>query len=74
MTGLTQRMTELKTEWLSILHGLVENINTRFGHFFSLLGFAGEVRLAEGSHDNDFENYGLKIFVKYREREPLQVR
>jgi hypothetical protein len=68
-----QRMEELKTEWLGILNGLVENINQRFSRFFSILDFAGEVRLTHGAHDNDFENYGLKIFVTYREREPLQV-
>jgi chromosome segregation ATPase len=68
-----QQMEELKTEWLSILNGLVENINQRFSRFFALLDFAGEVRLAHGTHDNDFENYGLKIFVTFREREPLQV-
>jgi hypothetical protein len=68
-----QRMEELKTEWLGILNALVENINQRFSRFFSILDFAGEVRLTHGAHDNDFENYGLKIFVTYREREPLQV-
>ena len=73
MAEQAQRMEELKTEWLGILNGLVENINQRFSRFFSILDFAGEVRLTHGAHDNDFENYGLKIFVTYREREPLQV-
>ena len=37
------------------------------------MGFAGEVQLHEGSHENDFDNYGIKILVKYRDSEPLQV-
>ena len=36
------------------------------------MGFAGEVQLHTGEHENDFENYGIDILVKFRDREPLQ--
>ena len=37
------------------------------------MGFAGAVELHTGNHLNDFDNYGIKILVKYRDSEPLQV-
>ena len=46
----------------------------RFSKFFGIMGFAGGVQLHTGSHENDFDNYGIKILVKYRDTEPLQVR
>ena len=38
------------------------------------MGFVGEVKLHTGAHENDFDNYGIKIFVKFRNSQPLQVR
>ena len=37
------------------------------------MGFAGEVGLDKGDGDLDFKNYGLKIMVKFREKESLQL-
>ena len=37
------------------------------------MGFAGEVKLYTGAHENDFDNFGIKILVKYRDNQPLQV-
>ena len=45
----------------------------RFAKFFGTMGFAGAVELHTGNHLNDFDNYGIKILVKYRDSEPLQV-
>ena len=37
------------------------------------MGYAGEVGLDKGDGDLDFKNYGLKIMVKFRDRESLQL-
>ncbi|XP_023342478.1 structural maintenance of chromosomes protein 5 [Eurytemora carolleeae] len=68
----SKRLESVKEEWLSSLNNLVGNINTRFSKFFGIMGFAGGVQLHTGSHENDFDNYGIKILVKYRDTEPLQ--
>jgi chromosome segregation ATPase len=36
------------------------------------MGFAGEVVLHKGNHEMDLPNYGLKLMVKFREKEALQ--
>ena len=72
MAERNARVEQVKAEWLEKLGTLVERINTRFSDYFASMGFAGEVGLDCGNHENDFENYGIKIKVKYREQEPLQ--
>ena len=67
-----EKMTLLKNSWLQSLENLIERINTNFSNYFASMGFAGEVGLRQGSHENDFENYGVCIRVKFRDEEPLQ--
>ena len=67
-----QQMEEVKAAWLASLNELVTRINTRFSGHFSSMGFAGQVLLHTGQFENDFENYGVDIMVKYRDSEPLQ--
>ena len=35
--------------------------------------FAGKVAVHTGKHENDFDNYGMKILVKYRDNDDYQV-
>lgn len=72
MADSIQKMEQVKEAWLASLTSLVERINTKFSAHFASMGFAGEVGLSRGQHENDFENYGVKIRVKYRDSEPLQ--
>jgi len=72
MADSIQKMEQVKEAWLTSLTSLVERINTKFSAHFASMGFAGEVGLSRGQHENDFENYGVKIRVKYRDSEPLQ--
>ena len=65
------KMNQLKASWLQSLEQLTERINTNFSAFFTSMGFAGEVGLRRGNHENDFENYGISIRVKFRDAEPL---
>ena len=68
-----QTMTELKDAWMENLNRLISRINDNFSSHFASMGFAGEVSLSKGAHEDDFEHYGIKIKVKYRDNEPLQV-
>ena len=63
---------QVKAAWLAGLQELVERISTKFSAHFASMGFAGQVQLHKGEFENDFENYGVDIMVKYRDREPLQ--
>ena len=78
---------QVKTAWLVDLENLVERISDKFSAHFASMGFAGQVSvyqevlrsfvilqvvLHKGKFENDFENYGVDIMVKYRDREPLQ--
>merc|ERR1712112_720350 len=67
-----QTMTELKDAWMENLDKLISRINDNFSSHFASMGFAGEVSLSKGAHEDDFEHYGIKIKVKYRDNEPLQ--
>jgi len=72
MADSVQKMEQVKEAWMTSLTSLVERINCKFSAHFASMGFAGEVGLSCGQHENDFENYGIKIRVKYRDNEPLQ--
>ena len=72
MEDKNAQMEQLKQAWLESLNSLVERINSKFSAHFASMGFAGEVGLSRGQFENDFENYGVKIRVKYRDSEPLQ--
>jgi len=72
MSARNRQMQELKNCWVENLSNLVSRINTNFSSHFASMGFAGEVALKTGSHEDDFENYGIIIRVKYRDNEPLQ--
>lgn len=67
-----RKIQQIKEEWLSALNNLINQINTRFSSFFVKMGFAGQVELYTGKNENDFDNYGIKVLVKYRDHEVLQ--
>ena len=73
MNDRNLKIQDLKNSWVTCLEDLIGRIHGNFSSHFSSMGFAGEVTLSRGSYDDDFENYGIKIRVKYRDNEPLQV-
>ena len=73
ITDRNLKIQDLKNSWVNCLEDLIGRIHKNFSSHFSSMGFAGEVTLSRGSHEEDFENYGIKIRVKYRDNEPLQV-
>jgi chromosome segregation ATPase len=54
------------------MDSLMNQVNSKFQEFFTMMGFAGEVQLDRGKSENDFANYGIEILVKFRENMPLQ--
>ncbi|XP_050458298.1 structural maintenance of chromosomes protein 5 [Cataglyphis hispanica] len=69
---MTKEIKRLKDKWLPLLEQLIERINTNFSSYFSAMDCAGEVTLAHGEDILDFDQYGLKIRVKFRDADELQ--
>ncbi|CAK9812836.1 Structural maintenance of chromosomes protein 5 [Anthophora plagiata] len=67
-----QNIETLKKEWLTPLSNTIEQINSNFSMYFSAMGCAGEVALAQPENSMDFDQYGLKIKVKFRDADQLQ--
>ncbi|KAJ4434613.1 hypothetical protein ANN_23175 [Periplaneta americana] len=63
---------DIRNKWLPPLKELVAQISQKYGECFSHIGCAGEVLLDCGNNEDDYEHYGLKIKVKYRDGEQMQ--
>ncbi|GAU38915.1 hypothetical protein TSUD_119810 [Trifolium subterraneum] len=64
-------LDNIKGKWLPTLRNLVAQINETFSRNFQQMAVAGEVSLDE--HDMDFDQYGIRIKVKFRENGQLEV-
>ncbi|XP_012059137.1 PREDICTED: structural maintenance of chromosomes protein 5 [Atta cephalotes] len=69
---MTNEIETLKEKWLQPLQQLIEKINTNFSSYFFAMDCAGEVTLSHGENILDFDQYGLKIKVKFRDADELQ--
>lgn len=72
LDGHQEEVDKAKREWLEPLQGLVEKINENFSYFFSCMNCAGEVDLNIPENPEDYEKYGIKIKVKFRDSEQLR--
>ncbi|XP_035736266.1 structural maintenance of chromosomes protein 5-like [Vespa mandarinia] len=72
LESITQDTVKLREKWLSPLERLIEQINVNFSSHFSNMKCAGEVTLCHGDNIMDFDKYGLKIRVKFRDTDELQ--
>lgn len=63
----------LKRRWLPQLEKVLEKISTAFEKNCEQVGIAGEVRLREPADPNEFSEYALDIYVKFRRDEPLHA-
>ncbi|TRY78509.1 hypothetical protein TCAL_08127 [Tigriopus californicus] len=70
--GKQDDMTETRARWLGELLAMINRISERFAAYFEAMGFAGAVELSQGTHENDYQNFGIEIMVKYRSNQPLQ--
>ncbi|XP_076169145.1 structural maintenance of chromosomes 5 isoform X2 [Ptiloglossa arizonensis] len=68
----SQHIEALREEWLKSLSEIVEKINSNFSLYFAAMGCAGEVILNQAENNMDFDQYGLKIRVKFRDTDQLQ--
>jgi chromosome segregation ATPase len=60
--------------WHPRVKALMASISERFAEYFSELGYDGEVGLEEKTDtfsEHDYDKYGIKIMVKFRENERL---
>ncbi|CAK1547618.1 unnamed protein product [Leptosia nina] len=69
---LEEKMNVLKSKWLPSLEVLLRNIDKTFGAMFAKLGCAGEIKLDKTGSDDDYDKYGLGIYIRFREHEQLQ--
>lgn len=67
-----ENLTTLRDSWLNPVTELIGKINRNFENFFETMGCAGEVVLLTPDNENDYDQYGIKIRVKFRDEVPLQ--
>ncbi|XP_049298209.1 structural maintenance of chromosomes protein 5 [Anopheles funestus] len=72
IASLERYMAELHERWYPEVQRVVQNINGKFTHFMSSMGFAGEVELIR-QEERDYDEYGIRIYVKYRNEEKLSA-
>ncbi|KAH7646400.1 Structural maintenance of chromosomes protein 5 [Dermatophagoides farinae] len=67
-----QEINSLKPIWLTELKGLIDKINENFTKFMDHLNYSGEVYLFTGDKEYSFDDYGIRIKVKFRDAEPFK--
>ncbi|KAL1464174.1 hypothetical protein WDU94_003846 [Cyamophila willieti] len=55
-----------KSRWLPQISDYIQQINVKYSAYFKEMNCAGEVSLHVPEIENDFENYGITIRVKFR--------
>ncbi|XP_035786953.1 structural maintenance of chromosomes protein 5-like [Anopheles albimanus] len=68
--SLDKEIKETHGQWYPEICRVVQDINRQFSNFMSRMGFAGEVELIR-QDEYDYDEYGIRIFVKYRNSEKL---
>ncbi|KAK3930595.1 Structural maintenance of chromosomes protein 5 [Frankliniella fusca] len=71
-TAIIANMETRESEWKRELNELVDTISTNFSRYFAEMKCAGEVTLFTGNSEHDYDNYGLRVRVKFRDEEQLQ--
>ncbi|XP_045762372.1 structural maintenance of chromosomes protein 5 [Maniola jurtina] len=68
---LEDKLNKIKSQWLPKLEKLIQKINVNFADMFERLHCAGEVQLVKKGGEEDFDQYGIDILVKFRAEEQL---
>ncbi|OQR73845.1 structural maintenance of chromosomes protein 5-like, partial [Tropilaelaps mercedesae] len=78
LDGLNKKLRLMKVNihatnqsWRGELDGLIQKIDATFSKFFSLLGCDGRVTLYTGEAEHQYDRYGIKILVRFRESTDL---
>ncbi|KAK7492679.1 hypothetical protein BaRGS_00016158 [Batillaria attramentaria] len=69
---LRKDLDDARTKWLTPLKELIAKINDKFGEFFSAMDCSGEVDLYIPENEDQFDKYGIRIRVKFRDGEQLR--
>ncbi|KAI9004177.1 P-loop containing nucleoside triphosphate hydrolase protein [Gaertneriomyces semiglobifer] len=69
LSSLRQNMQRLRDQWIPELQSLIQRLSTNFATAFDKIGCAGEVRISE---NEDYDQWGIEILVKFRDNERLQ--
>ncbi|XP_047036905.1 structural maintenance of chromosomes protein 5 [Helicoverpa zea] len=69
---LAKKMAAIQAKWLPPLENLLRDIGKSFADMFAKLGCAGEIKLEKGGSDEDYDQYGIAILVRFRASEELQ--
>ncbi|XP_012264932.2 structural maintenance of chromosomes protein 5 [Athalia rosae] len=69
---IIEEMERIRGMWMPLLSQFVDQINENFSSYLANMNCAGEVSLHYGDNILDFEQYGLKIKVKFRDTDELQ--
>ncbi|KAE8745116.1 hypothetical protein FOCC_FOCC008291 [Frankliniella occidentalis] len=72
VASITANMETRENEWKRELNELVDTISANFSRYFAEMKCAGSVELFTGNSDHDYDNYGLRVRVKFRDSEELQ--
>lgn len=64
-------MTGLEAGWKSELDELIAKVDQNFARFFSMLGCEGRIQVHSGANEREYDKYGIKIMVRFREQSEL---
>ncbi|KAH9416423.1 Structural maintenance of chromosomes protein 5 [Dermatophagoides pteronyssinus] len=67
-----EEIDQLKPVWLNELKTLIAKINENFSKFMDHLNYSGEVYLFTGDKEYSFDDYGIRIKVKFRDAEMMK--
>lgn len=70
---LEAKISETRDQWLPALKSLVSSVSAKFSAAFERVGCAGEVAIAQDSSGAKYEEWGIEIRVKFRQKESLQA-
>ncbi|XP_034233676.1 structural maintenance of chromosomes protein 5 [Thrips palmi] len=70
--NLVRDMENRENQWRQELNELVDAISSNFSRYFKEMKCAGQVDLFTGNSEHDYDNYGLRVRVKFRDNEDLQ--
>ncbi|XP_041363245.1 structural maintenance of chromosomes protein 5-like [Gigantopelta aegis] len=71
-TSHQAEIEDAKRQWMEPLQQKIAQINNNFGYFFTCMKCTGEVDLNIPPNPEDYEKYGVRIKVKYRDGEQLR--
>eukprot|EP01133_Synstelium_polycarpum_P001429 gene1429-1658_t len=74
LLSMTERLANLRNEWIVPVQEFIKEINVRFTKYFENIGCSGETILGfnEAEPDN-YEQYKIEIRVRFREEETLRA-